>query len=66
MPFREQYYFISFLFFTPLGILLKAVTGRRMPGDLLPLLYGLLVLAAVGVLLVLGALSIRKIVRIDI
>ena len=41
-----QYYFISFLFFTPLGIFLKAVTGHRMMGWLIPLLYGVFVLIA--------------------
>ena len=40
----NQYYCISYVFFTPMGTLLMALRGELMPGTVLPLLYGLLVL----------------------
>ena len=42
----NQYYCISYVFFTPMGTVLMALKGELMPGTILPLLYGLFVLAA--------------------
>ena len=42
----NQYYCVSYVFFTPVGTLLLALRDELLPGTWLPLLYGLLVLAA--------------------
>ena len=42
----NQYYCVSYVLFTPVGTLLLALRGELLPGTLLPLLYGILVLTA--------------------
>ena len=42
----NQYYCVSYVFISPMNTLLLALRGELLPGTLLPLLYGLLVLTA--------------------
>ena len=42
----NQYYCLSFILIVPMSILLVAVLGQRMEGNIMPMLYSLIVLTA--------------------